>query len=322
MELDGSGNAVREYTYFPGVDQPHSVRMGGQTYYYAMEEPGQVSGLFNSSNQVVNQYEYTPFGITSVQETVTQPLRYMAREQDDASGLYYVRARWYDPSQGRFISEDPIGLVGGINPYAYAGNDPINNTDPSGLCYTVTVTTYEVEKNRAGRVIRVTPVDRYSYEVGCGRTGGGGGRGDQARNTRPDPSTTRPDNACTGFLKNPTVRDVVREARNRSLATGVENGAWLSFLPNGRVGVTWATPGTYRSITVPPPPAGGTVFVHGHPNSGRDRVTGRPWRQKLSAEDNAWAVQNPNAWVIASARDSISMDHSGWRTIAACSWDD
>ena len=67
------------------------------------------------------------------QEGTPNPLRYMAREIDAATGLYYVRARWYDPSLERFVSEDPTGLVGGINPYAYVGDDPVNHTDPSGL---------------------------------------------------------------------------------------------------------------------------------------------------------------------------------------------
>ncbi|MBD0321594.1 MAG: hypothetical protein ICV87_14755 [Gemmatimonadetes bacterium] len=50
-----------------------------------------------------------------------QPLRYGAREWDQGVGLLPVRAHWYDPQTGRFVSEDPIGLVGGINPYAYGG---------------------------------------------------------------------------------------------------------------------------------------------------------------------------------------------------------
>ena len=56
-----------------------------------------------------------------------------ARYLDTETGLDHDRARYYDPSLARFISEDPIGLAGGINPYAYAGNDPVNGTDPSGL---------------------------------------------------------------------------------------------------------------------------------------------------------------------------------------------
>jgi len=61
----------------------------------------------------------------------------MARELDPITNLYYVRNRWYDPVAGRFVSEDPIGLEGGINPYAYVGNSPTNMRDPSGLDPTV-----------------------------------------------------------------------------------------------------------------------------------------------------------------------------------------
>ena len=52
----------------------------------------------------------------------------------DTTGLYFMRARYYDPMLGRFISEDPDGLSGGINQYTYAGNDPVNARDPSGRC--------------------------------------------------------------------------------------------------------------------------------------------------------------------------------------------
>ncbi|MBK6424616.1 MAG: RHS repeat-associated core domain-containing protein [Gemmatimonadetes bacterium] len=54
------------------------------------------------------------------------------REYDGESGLYYMRARYYDPALGRWISEDPIGTAGGLNVYAYAGNDPVNLTDSPG----------------------------------------------------------------------------------------------------------------------------------------------------------------------------------------------
>ncbi|WP_157835434.1 RHS repeat-associated core domain-containing protein, partial [Xanthomonas sp. SHU 166] len=51
----------------------------------------------------------------------------------DASGLYYYRARYYRPDLGRFVSEDPIGLVGGANPYAYVHGSPLMYGDPLGL---------------------------------------------------------------------------------------------------------------------------------------------------------------------------------------------
>ncbi len=103
-------------------------------YYYTMELPGHVSGLVDSTGVVVNRYLYSAFGKAEVlQEGVPNTLRYMAREWDADAGLYYVRNRWYDPEVGRFISEDPIGIAGGINLYVYVGNDPVNSLDPYGL---------------------------------------------------------------------------------------------------------------------------------------------------------------------------------------------
>src|ERR1019366_2155985 len=51
---------------------------------------------------------------------------------DEGSGLYFMRNRWYSPDLGRFIQQDPIGLDGGTNLYAYTGNGPTNQTDPEG----------------------------------------------------------------------------------------------------------------------------------------------------------------------------------------------
>ncbi len=60
--------------------------------------------------------------------------RFDGEESGHSAGLLYHRNRYYDPQLGRFISEDPIRLAGGINLYAYAGNNPVNFTDPFGLC--------------------------------------------------------------------------------------------------------------------------------------------------------------------------------------------
>ena len=139
LELNGSGNVLREYTMYPGIDAPHSLRVWsgttpGSANYYVLEQPGHVVGLASSSSTVANQYKYTPWGQPeSTSEAVAQPLRFMARELDSTTGLYYVRARWYDPALARFNSEDPIGLEAGLNPYSYAVNAPTLLRDPFGL---------------------------------------------------------------------------------------------------------------------------------------------------------------------------------------------
>ncbi len=73
-------------------------------------------GLSGSQHELANEYRYSPWGEReSAREDVGNALQFQARHYDPASQLYAWRARWYDPSLARFISEDPIGLEGGIN---------------------------------------------------------------------------------------------------------------------------------------------------------------------------------------------------------------
>jgi len=135
-EVDqATGSVKRLYSYYPGVDAPHSVVEGGKTYYYLTEPgAGSVVGLIDSTGVLKNSYRYTPYGLLEDStEAVVNPLRYTAREYDAETQLYYYRARYYDPSLARFISEDPAGQSAGTNQYAYAADDPVNRRDPTGL---------------------------------------------------------------------------------------------------------------------------------------------------------------------------------------------
>ena len=86
--------------------------------------------------------------------------------------IYYMRARWYDPGTGRFLSEDPIGLDGGINPSVFAGDDPVNGSDPSGLeC----IFTWHPSVLTGGFNNVITETPGYWTTSGC--RGGGGGWG-------------------------------------------------------------------------------------------------------------------------------------------------
>jgi RHS repeat-associated protein len=138
-ELDGSWNRVAEYTYYPGVDRPHSVRRWsggtGTMYYFANDYPGSVVGMIDASGNLDKTYHYQPFGtIHDSTGTPANALHFGARELDGETGLYFLRNRYYDTSLGRFLAEDPLGLEGGLNGYAYVEGDPINSTDPYGLC--------------------------------------------------------------------------------------------------------------------------------------------------------------------------------------------
>ena len=95
---------------------------------------GSTVALADSSGALQTQYTYEPFGsISQTGAASTSSYKYTGRE-DDGTGLYYYRARYYQPRLQRFIAEDPIGfLAGDINFYAYVAGNPLMYTDPSGL---------------------------------------------------------------------------------------------------------------------------------------------------------------------------------------------
>lgn len=135
LEYDGSNTLVARYGYGGDIDQPLHMERGGNSFYYHADHLGSIRKLSDGSGLVVNSYEYDSYGRleTSV-EGVANPFTYTARESDAESGLYYNRARYYEPQSGRFVSEDPIGFTGGnVNLYAYVSNNPIDFTDPLGL---------------------------------------------------------------------------------------------------------------------------------------------------------------------------------------------
>ncbi len=131
-EYSDAGAQLRRYTYLPGIDNPHSVFEGGAYHYYVTDGRANVRALVNANGATEAEYRYTPYGDTvATSGSVANPVRFAGREFDSETGLYYNRARYYDPQLGRFVSEEGGGLSP-LNRYTYAGNDPVNGRDPSG----------------------------------------------------------------------------------------------------------------------------------------------------------------------------------------------
>jgi RHS repeat-associated protein len=131
-ELNVSGSVVASYMQGAGIDEPLAMKRGGYIAYYHVDGLGSTTSLSGTTGKPVATYVYDAFGNTTATEGIFNPFRYTGREQDPETGLYYYRARYYDPTIGRFLSEDPVRYWGGVDFYKYVGNDPTNVTDPSG----------------------------------------------------------------------------------------------------------------------------------------------------------------------------------------------
>ena len=120
----------------PGIDE-HLTRTttgtGAATSTLLTDALGSSVALASSAGTIAALYGYTPYGAAGVTGTAnSNPYQFTGAPQD-GSGLIQLRARYYNPVWGRFISEDPIGLAGGINRYAYADGNPVEIIDPFGL---------------------------------------------------------------------------------------------------------------------------------------------------------------------------------------------
>jgi RHS repeat-associated protein len=118
-----------------GVDQTFWRNSGGQSRSVYTDGLGSTLALTGGTGGVQTSYTYEPYGksTSSGADATNNPFQFTGREWDGATGLQFNRARYYNPTWGRFISEDPIGLVGGMNVYGYSGGSPTLLGDPSGL---------------------------------------------------------------------------------------------------------------------------------------------------------------------------------------------
>jgi RHS repeat-associated protein len=130
-DLHSDGSTVEYVNGGELDDHLWQRRSDGTTQYFLTDHQGSTRALADGSGAVVASYSYDTFG-NGFSGSLTR-FGYTGREHDADTGLMYYRARWYDPGQGRFVSEDPLGFGGGLNWYGYVGNDPLNWIDPVGL---------------------------------------------------------------------------------------------------------------------------------------------------------------------------------------------
>ena len=134
-EADNSGNVLARYTQGTRLDEPLSALRAATTSYYLPDGLGSVTSLSNSAGALAGTYSYDAFGkLLAFTGTIGNAFQFTGREFDQETGIYFYRMRQYDPSTGRFVSEDPSGFdLEGPNVYLYVKNNSTDLIDPFGL---------------------------------------------------------------------------------------------------------------------------------------------------------------------------------------------
>jgi RHS repeat-associated protein len=130
-EYTSTGTKTATYVHGVRVDELLGYKTTGW-YSYHSDALGSVTRLTDSAGSVSSTYRYDAFGGIRAQSGPSNTYEFASREGESSTGLYYNRARYYDPDGARFIQKDPAGMCGGVNMYRYANDNPSNRIDPSG----------------------------------------------------------------------------------------------------------------------------------------------------------------------------------------------
>jgi RHS repeat-associated protein len=269
-DFDAAGDVQARYLAGPLVDEWQARQRPGEGIaWYLADRLGTVRDIADGTGAVVDHIDYDSFGgvVAETNPALGDRLKFTGREFDADTGLYYYRARYYDPALRRFVSEDPLGFrAGDGNLQRYVGNSPVNGSDPSGLQAIIEMFNLEAFVGMyIGLAFSIGSGTPFTFRVGCsgGHCGISGGP-DQP----PSIALSIPGPGSFGPI-------------SWSASAGVSNGA-------PAVGGGFGTPlgGVSYSYTFPPPkppgpgpaPGGGGSWSFG-PNIPGPSGAGLPYWQ-------------------------------------------
>ncbi len=123
------------YLYDDAGNPVEQIDAAGVALYYQHDQYGSTRLLTNQAGAVAATYTYNAYGaLTAHTGTSDTPLRWNGQYQDTDTGLYYLRARYYDPTTAQFLTRDLLAALT-LDAYGFGGGNPLNNADPSGLCW-------------------------------------------------------------------------------------------------------------------------------------------------------------------------------------------
>ena len=131
QELNGASPQANLLTG-QGIDEVFARTSATGSENFVTDGLGSTVALTDAAGAVQTSYTYEAYGKATKSGTATTNSQTYTGREDDGTGLYYYRARYYNPTISRFVSEDPIGLAGGINSYAYVKGNPVSFIDPKG----------------------------------------------------------------------------------------------------------------------------------------------------------------------------------------------
>jgi RHS repeat-associated protein len=169
-EQDASGTTQATYVYGNAIDEVLAMDRTGQTYYYHQNALGSTEAITDSTASVVERDAYDAYGSpTALPSAIGNPYLFTGRQLDAETGIYFYRARYYDPGKGRFLQRDPLEYVSSMNLYEYARSNPINRSDAFGLQPSIQelLRAFELYKDQINEALEINTLHKNRDVIAC-----------------------------------------------------------------------------------------------------------------------------------------------------------